>query len=142
VVGLVVLGALVAACSSSGGQSSQSIRGGAIEGRNWRVMAYVDANGAMKDAYVTVPLDARFEGGTVAGSSGCTAFTASYAISGGNLTVSGLQAPTVSCDAWANEARTLYMAALPLAATFGVAGTKLTIYNAGGNEVLRFEERP
>ena len=141
VVGLVVLGALVAACGSSGGQSSQTLRGGAVEGRDWHVQAYADPSGNMKDAYITVPLDARFEGGTVTGSSGCTTFTAAYTISGGDLTVSGLQAGAASCDAYANEARKLYMAALPRAASFKVDGTRLTIYDTDAHEILRLDEK-
>jgi heat shock protein HslJ len=132
----------VGACSGSAGQSGQSVRGGAIEGRPWHVTAYVDAGGKMQDAFVTVPLDARFESGTVSGAAGCDSFTASYALSGGNLTVTGLQVGTYECDSYANEGRARYMAALPRAASFAVAGTKLTVYDAGGHEILRFEERP
>lgn len=132
----IAIAVLTAACSSSGS------KGGTIEGRDWQVRAYSDSSGTMKDAFLTVPLYARFENGTVAGTAGCSKFTASYALSGGRLTVTGLQIGTETCDSYATQARDTYMAALPLADSFQVDGTKLTIYSKDGHEALRLEERP
>ena len=126
---------LAAACSSGS-------KGGAIESRDWQVRAYGDPSGTMKDAFLTVPLYARFENGRVGGTAGCSKFTATYTISGGSLTITGLQVGTEKCDSYAIEGRDTYMAALPLADTYKVDGTQLTIYAKDGREVLRLQEMP
>jgi hypothetical protein len=141
-VGLVIGLALVGACSGSGGQGNESARGGAIEGKTWHVTAYVDAGGELQDAFVTVPLDARFESGTISGAAGCGSFTARYTLSGGSLAIDGLEVPAFECDSYANQGRELYMAALRQADGYAVDGSRLIIYNDLGRAVLRFEERP
>ena len=132
---VVSLAVLAAGCSSAS-------KGGAIEARSWQLRAYADSSGAMKDAYLTVPLDARFETGTVAGAAGCSTFKASYTIAEASLTVTGLQVGTETCDSYATQGRDTYMAALPLADTFKVDGSQLTIYSKDGHELLRFQEKP
>ena len=138
---LLAAGLVAMAALASGGCSSSDAKGGPIESRDWHVTAYLDAGGAIKDAYLTVPLDARFEGGKIAGAAGCDTYSASYTLSGEKLTVTDVTAGTAQCDSYANEGRSLFMASLPLAATFKVDGTQLTIYDQGGKEVLRFAEK-
>ena len=131
---LVISGLGGAGCSPSGNG------GGPIESRDWRVRAYVDSTGTMADAFLTVPLSARFENGTVKGGAGCSQFTASYALSGGSLTISDLSVGTEKCDSYATGGRDTYMAALPQAATFKVDGKQLVVFGKEGNEILRLEE--
>ena len=135
VVLVISISVLAVACSSIS-------KGGAIEGRDWQVRAYGDSSGTMKDAFLTVPLYARFEKGTVGGTAGCSKFTASYTISSGSLIVTGLQVGTETCDSYGMQGRDTYMAALPLADTYKVDGSQLTIYGKDGHEVLRFQEMP
>jgi heat shock protein HslJ len=117
-------------------------KGGAIENRDWQVRAYADSSGAMQDAYLTVPLYARFANGTVSGTAGCSQFTASYTISGSTLSITALQVGTETCDSYATQGRDTYMAALPLADSYQVDGTELTIFGKDGHQVLRFAEKP
>ena len=128
---------LGAACSSSSGTS-----GGPIENRDWLLRAYADSSGAMKDAYVTVPLNARFQGGTIKGAAGCSQYTASYAIGEDHLAISDLQVGTEICDSYAIEGRDTFMAAFRRVSIFKVDGTRLTLYDKDGTEVLRFAEKP
>ncbi|MGA2514175.1 MAG: META domain-containing protein [Candidatus Limnocylindrales bacterium] len=135
VVLAVSIAVLAAACSSGP-------QGGAIEARDWQVRAYADSSGRMQDAFLTVPLYARFENGSVAGTAGCSQFTASYAISGTRLSITGLQVGTETCDSYATQGRDTYMGALPLADSYQVDGTDLTIFDAEGHQVLRLKEKP
>jgi len=117
-------------------------KGGAIENRDWQVRAYADSSGVMQDAYLTVPLYARFANGTVSGVAGCSQFTASYTISGSSLSITGLQVGTETCDSYATQGRATYMAALPLADSYQVDGTELTIFGKDGRRILQFAEKP
>jgi len=133
VVTLVLAG--VAACGSSSGG-----KGGTIEGITWDVAAYADTSGAMKDAPVTVPMDARFEGGSVAGTSGCNQYNGPYTLSGSSLTVGPLASTKMMCDQVANDAEAAYLPALQKASTYTAEGGKLTIYDKDGKEVVRYTE--
>lgn len=125
---------VLAACGSSGG------KGGTLEGVNWDVQAYADASGAMIDAPTTVPMNALFEGGTVAGKSGCNTYTGSYTASGSSLKIGPLASTKMACDQIAMDAETLYLAAIEKAASYTAEGGKLTIYDANNKEVVRFTE--
>jgi heat shock protein HslJ len=130
VVAAVLAGTLaIAGCSSSA-------KGGQIEGRTWHVRAVVVAGGELKEAFLTVPMDARYEGGRVSGNAGCSTYTGSYTISGEKLTVTGIQTVRTSCDQFAADADATYMALLPRVATFKVDGTELSVYDSGGKEIL------
>jgi len=130
VVAAMLAGTLViAGCSSSA-------KGGQIEARTWHVRAVAVAGGEPKEAFLTVPMDARYEGGKVSGNAGCSTYTGSYVISGEKLSVAGIQAVKTSCDQFAAVADAAYMAVLPGAATFKVEGAELSIYGNGGKEIL------
>jgi len=129
-----LIASVVAACGSSGG------KGGTLEGINWDVAAYADASGTMVDAPVTVPMDALFEGGTVAGKSGCNTYTGSYTASGSSLKVGPLASTRMACDQVAMDAEAAYLAAMDKAATYTAEGSKLTIYDSNAKEVVRFTE--
>jgi heat shock protein HslJ len=128
---------LGAACTPSSGTT-----GGPIQNRDWVLRAYADSSGALKDAYVTVPLSARFEGGAIKGSAGCSQYTASFTIGENYLAISDLQVGTETCDSYANEGRDTFMAALRRTSMYKVEGTRLTLYDKDGKEVLRFAEKP
>ncbi|HEX7491079.1 MAG TPA: META domain-containing protein [Candidatus Limnocylindrales bacterium] len=135
------LALVAAACSSGSGGNAAAPKGGAIESRDWQVRQYAEATGTMKEAFLTVPLYARFEAGTVSGTAGCSQFSASFAIDGAKLTVTGLQVGTEVCDSYATGGRDTYMAALPLTATFNVADTEMTFYDKDGRAILQFKEK-
>jgi heat shock protein HslJ len=128
--------ALVLAGAAAIGGCSSGAKGGQIEGRTWHVRAVAVAGGELKEAFLTVPMDARYEGGKVSGNAGCSTYTGSYTISGEKLTVTGIQAVKTSCDEFAANADAAYMTLLPGAATFTVEGTELSIYDQSGKEIL------
>ena len=128
-VALVVTASLAAAaCSSS--------KGGPIEGRTWHVRGFADASGKLIDSPLTVPLDARYEGGKVTGNSGCSTFAGTYTVSGEVLKVSDIKIQQNTCDTIAMDANATYMAALPKASTFKVDGNELMVYDKDGKELL------
>ncbi len=110
---LAVTAVMVSGLAACG--SSSAGKGGTIEDISWDAQAYADSSGAMVDAPVTVPIDALFEGGTVAGKSGCSNYTGSYTASGSSLTVGPLASTKMACDQVAMDAETAYLAALQAA---------------------------
>jgi putative lipoprotein len=95
---------------------------------------FVDWNSFVWDA------DARFEGGTVSGKSGCNQYNAAYTLSGSSLTVGEIASTKMLCDQYAMDAEQAYLAALKQSATYTAEGGKLTIYNKDGKEVVRYTE--
>ena len=130
VVSAMLAGTLAIAGCSAGA------KGGQIEARTWHVLAFTNASGNLVDSPLTVPLDARYEGGKVSGSAGCSTFTGSYTVSGENLSVTGIEVVKGSCDQIAMTADATYMAALPRVATFRVDGPELSVYDGAGKEIL------
>ena len=130
-----LVASVLAACGGSSGP-----KGGTFEGINWDVAAYADASGKMIDAPVTVPMDARFESGTVAGKSGCNTYSGSYTASGSSLKVGPLMSTKMACDQIAMDAEAAYLAAMDKAAAYTAEGGKLTIFDSSNKEVARFTE--
>jgi len=118
---------------------SQAGSGGELEGVQWVLETYA-SKGATPEVPADVRIDALFERGTVSGSSGINTYTASYELSGAELTI-GLAASTLMAgpeDVMAVEQE--YLAALQEAASFTASGGSLTIFDKDGNEILAYVE--
>ena len=84
-------------------------------------------------------LSAAFDGaGGVSGNGGCNDFSGTYTVSGKSLTVGSLAASRASCGEETDGQEGQYLAALQSAATFAISGNQLIIYDAGGQEILRY----
>ncbi|HEX5781267.1 MAG TPA: META domain-containing protein [Solirubrobacteraceae bacterium] len=83
---------------------------------------------------------ATFTDGTVAGSTGCNRFTASYTLEGDVLEISPAATTRMACEPPVAAAEREFLAALDRVAGWESAGGELVLSDADGNELLRFRE--
>ena len=134
VVGAIVL--MVAACSGTSGGT-----GGTIEGTTWKLTSYAVA-GTSTPVPADVFVDARFAGGTVAGSSGCNVYSGPATVSGTTLKVGQLTGTLMACEGPAGEVETAYLAHLGKATTFTATADALTIFDPDGKASLVYAAGP
>jgi heat shock protein HslJ len=138
-IGLVGLSAAVlAACGSSDDdvEASAASDGPPLEGTNWILSDSTDL-GVSLDG---VTVSARFEEGTVAGTSGCNSYTGPYEVDGEDLTIGPEIASTqMACEEPQSAVEQAYLAALPDVASFAVADDQLTLSNGDGDAVLVYD---
>jgi heat shock protein HslJ len=109
----------------------------ALEGATWTLSDETDLGVPLAGVDVT----ALFDGGRVAGTSGCNRYTGSYTLQGDALTISpGVAATMMACPAPQMAVEQAYLAALPKVASFAVEGTTLTLRDAGGAALLVYEQ--
>ncbi|MDA0181252.1 META domain-containing protein [Solirubrobacter phytolaccae] len=93
---------------------------------------------------VTGPVDgaeltANFVDGTVSGSTGCNTYKAPYTLRGKALTIASPQATEIACSRpELTEQEALYLKALPLTASYTVAGSTLTLLTKAGTIVATY----
>jgi len=137
--------AVVAACSTTGGSgagaSSTGGTGGTIEGPTWR-LASQSAGGTLTDIPAGVAVDARFSGGRVTGSGGCTVYNGPAVISGATIKVGQLATSAMACESPAADVEKAYLANLASAATFTATADSLAIYDASGAAILKYTPGP
>ncbi|MEI8334086.1 MAG: META domain-containing protein [Chloroflexota bacterium] len=133
---LLVLSTGAVAMAASGGT------GGILAGPTWVLKSYA-SGGLMTDVPSAVYADAVFEdgqkGGAVNGSAGCNVFNGSYTSNGAALTIGPLATTMMACEAPQSTVETAYLAALGNAATYTATAATLTIYDAAGTEILRYD---
>lgn len=83
---------------------------------------------------------ATFADGTVAGSTGCNRFTASYTVDGDALEIGTAASTRMACEPPFAAAERRFLAALDRVAGWETAGGELVLSDADGNELLRFAE--
>jgi heat shock protein HslJ len=111
--------------------------GGQLEGRLWVLRVY--ATGAtMDDVPPGVDANATFEGGTVAGKSGCNTFSGSYTASGASLTVGALATTMKLCGEPGDVVESAYLTALSKSATYTATSRALFIFDADGRLILYY----
>ena len=128
----------LAACGSSEDDvdTAAAPEGPALEGTNWVLSESTDLG---------VPLDgvtvsARFQDGTVAGTSGCNSYTGPYEVDGEDLTIGPEVASTqMACEDPQAAVEQAYLAALPEVASFAIADETLTLSNGDGDALLVFD---
>lgn len=76
--------------------------------------------------------------GTLSGSGGCNRFNGSFVAVGEDLTIEPLATTMMACEPAVMEQETLFLATLQGATGFAVDGTKLTLSDASGTELLMF----
>lgn len=105
----------------------------ALTGVPWTLAAGLDVPG-----WEAFAPSARFDGGSVGGSSGCNRYGASYELDGDALTLGPIAGTQMGCEATRAAVEEAYLAALERVAAWRVAGDELTLGDAGGEELLRF----
>ena len=84
-----------------------------------------------------VDVNARFEGGTVSGLSGCNRYTGTSTGSGGELTIStNVAATMMACPEPQSTVEAAYLAALPTVASYAIDGNTLTLSDTSGTAIL------
>jgi heat shock protein HslJ len=91
--------------------------GGEIEGVDWVL------NGTIDGTEIT----ARFEGGTVSGSSGCNTYSAPYDLGASSLSISEARITQMACDEAVMSQENVYLANLAAASGYVVKGDTLTL---------------
>jgi len=129
---------ILAACSSSG---SSGGTGGAIEGLTWK-LASQTVNGTATDVPAGVTVDARFDSGNVAGSSGCNLYHASAVVADATLEVGPVATTSMACEGAASDVESAYLANLANAATYTATSDALTVYDSSGAVILTYASGP
>jgi heat shock protein HslJ len=128
--GLLVLSMGSVALAASG-------TGGTLEGPIWRLQTF-----AVRSFTLGVPpgvdANATFSAGTVHGKSGCNTFNGTYTASGSSLTFGPLATTMRLCGVPEDPIETAYLAALGAASTYTATASMLVIYDANGNQILRY----
>ncbi len=158
---LAVMGALIAACTPSGGtegiaadptepvvenaeenelestENTEGTAGSALQGIRWVLVSYL-SGGQLVDALEGVEATAEFGAdGRVVGGASCNQYFAEYTVDGGNLTVGEIGRTLMACDPpEMMQQEDEFLAALHSAATFAVVDGLLTLANADGETVL------
>jgi heat shock protein HslJ len=82
--------------------------------------------------------------GKLTGSSGCNTYSATYETDGAKITISAAGGTEMACDTpdGVMEQEQAYLSALPLAASYRVEGTKLSLLTAEGTYVAAYQRAP
>jgi heat shock protein HslJ len=135
-LGIVTIGLLTAACSSTGGGSASSGgTGGTLDGTAWTLKTQ-DVSGTATAVPSGMVVDAKFAGGKVSGFAGCNVYTASAAVSGATLKVGPTATTMMACDTAVTKVETAYLANLAKSATFTATADGLTIFGSDGKQLL------
>lgn len=109
---------LIAACATQGTAS--------LDGTSWTL----DTSSA---------ITLQFADGSATGSGGCNQYRATYTESGSSLTFGPIAATKRACvDPEGNRRETEYFDALSKAASYTIAGDRLTLRDAAGTTLLEF----
>ncbi|GMU80060.1 MAG: hypothetical protein AMXMBFR46_28470 [Acidimicrobiia bacterium] len=99
---------------------------------SWEVISYYRSD-AVVSVITGTTITARFEDGTVSGSTGCNEYSGSYEVDGRSITIGPLRTTRRACvDAAAGKQESDYLAALELARSFSLDGSNLTLLREGG----------
>ncbi len=111
-----------------------------LDDAGWQLISVLPRDGAPVETPADARPTARFETGRVTGFAGCNRFTGGYTVDGARLTFSKPATTMMTCpDDGVMERETAYLAALPRAARFTIAGDRLTLEDAAGAPLLVFE---
>lgn len=102
---------------------------------SWSLVSMNVNQGLVPDTAITASFDA---GGGVSGDAGCNTYNGVYTVKGDALTIGPLTTSRQVCDDPISAQETAYLTALQSANTFAIGGDQLVIYDASGQEILRY----
>jgi heat shock protein HslJ len=132
VASLVTLLAL-ATVGGCGGEDETPADASALEGTPWVLASGLDVAG-----WEAAAPSATFEGGRVAGSTGCNRFNGPYAVDGDALEIGQLAQTSRACVPPADEVEREYTAALDRVAAWRSENEELVLMDADDAELLRY----
>jgi heat shock protein HslJ len=142
---VVAVGLLAAACSSgatsapaASPSAGSSLTVLSLEGPDWRLGSYVGPEGGTLQVPEGLAATARFQDGTVSGTSGCNSYSGPYTVDGDSLTIGQLAITSMACEALPSALETAYLAALGRVTTYAIVGDTLELRASGGATVLSF----
>jgi heat shock protein HslJ len=106
-----------------------------LEGTTWVLSPTADIGADLGDITVT----ARFDSGTVSGTSGCNTYTAGYEVDGSSLTIGPAASTRKACGPAATAVEDAYLGKLSDVASFEVDGDTLTLSDDSGDDLLVFD---
>jgi heat shock protein HslJ len=116
-----------------------------LAGTRWEVVNYNNGRGALVTPLLDTRLTMEFgANGNLSGISGCNTYTASYQVTGSNITI-GLPGGTQQfCEEPEGimEQEAEFLAALQSAATFSINGSRLEMSTAGGQNAIIASQMP
>ena len=110
----------------------------ALEGETWVLTQFVAEDGSTE--IVDVGVDAEFDGESVAGTSGCNRYNASYEASGNELSFGPIAGTQMACPEPQMSVEARYLQLLESVATFEVDGRAMTMADGEGTPVLQFSQ--
>jgi heat shock protein HslJ len=118
----------LSACSSGSGE--------ALTANLW-MLSELNNQAPLPDAAITAEFG---EDGKVSGSSGCNNYNTTYEVSGNKITFGEQSAMTMmACPDPVMEQERVYLETLTAAATFEIVDDELTLFDAEGNALAKFE---
>jgi len=113
-----------------------------LVGTEWKVTAYNNGQEAVVSVLADSEMTALFdENGLVSGSAGCNNYRASFETSAETITIGPAASTRKLCPAPEGimDQEALYLAALEMAATYEIDGSRLDMYDVDGARVVQFE---
>lgn len=110
----------------------------ALEGQTWVLTQFVAEDGGTE--IVDVGVDAEFDGESVAGTSGCNRYNASYEASGNELSFGPIAGTQMACPEPQMSVEAHYLQLLESVATFEVEGRAMSMADGEGTPVLQFSQ--
>jgi heat shock protein HslJ len=106
---------------------------------SWTATGYYSGT-AIRSAIIGSTLTANFDKTTVSGDAGCNIFSGPYTTNGDAIAIGPLASTLRACsDADVETQEQQYLAALQLAKTYRVTGTRLELFREGGTIAATFE---
>jgi heat shock protein HslJ len=113
-----------------------------LVGTDWTVTGYNNGQEAVVSILADTEMTALFdENGLVSGSAGCNNYRASFETSAETINIGPAASTRKLCPEPEGimEQETLYLAALEMAATYEIDGSRLDMYDVDGARVVQFE---
>ncbi len=109
-----------------------------LEGTEWRLTDYLGPAGALVPVAGDIMATATFDGGAVAGSTGCNRYHGTYVADGDALSVGPLAMTMMACEPERTAVERAFTGGLAAAVAYAIDGGTLVLTGADGRVVLRF----
>ena len=111
------------------------IPGNPLANTSWALSSFEPGRVPLPNTTITLAFD---NAGTVSGNSGCNTYSGAYTVDGTTLTVGPLISTQMACEQDVMDQEQIYLASLQGAASFDLPAGQLVIFNAAGQEILRY----
>ena len=109
-----------------------------LEGVEWHLISYRNADGDMTDVLADAPITMIFDGGNVSGSAGCNRYFTSYQVQGDAIGFGEIAMTRMLCPEPVMEQEQAFSEALAAVTNYEIEDDKLMLLDAHGDEVLVF----